>query len=369
MFRRRGAWYLALVVVISMCVVTQVTLSRDRGRHTRHRVQVEELKEFQPIPVVIVTYMRSGSTLTGDILQQDPNSFYMYEPFRNLKNAIDLQKPFFLSDGTSTMLESDNFVEMSREIFSSLLGCEVEKLPLSLLRDSFMNAGIKTEKYLKCLSQTRHWQDNKRHRICNPMLQKFCSQSKILLFKAIRHPLDFFEEYLNKNPSMKIIHLVRDPRATLQSQVLAAKFPVDTFKMAAKEHCDRVIEDIETFNRIKEKHPASIVRIYYEDLAKYPIETARTMYDFIGMDYTEGVMQYILDITSRGLPDGCSICSQRADSQMHINKWRKQMPYERAQLIDNQCSGVYERLGYIPVISELALDTVRYPLLKKQHNT
>ena len=32
--------------------------------------------------VVIVTYMRSGSSLTGDILQQSPDVFYVYEPLQ-----------------------------------------------------------------------------------------------------------------------------------------------------------------------------------------------------------------------------------------------------------------------------------------------
>ena len=32
------------------------------------------------VQILIVAYIRSGSSLTGDILQQDPNSFYVYEP-------------------------------------------------------------------------------------------------------------------------------------------------------------------------------------------------------------------------------------------------------------------------------------------------
>ena len=38
--------------------------------------------------VVIVTYMRSGSSLTGDILQQSPGAFYVYEPLHAIGNMV-----------------------------------------------------------------------------------------------------------------------------------------------------------------------------------------------------------------------------------------------------------------------------------------
>lgn len=43
-----------------------------------------------PTLILVLTYLRSGSTLTGDILQQSPKSFYMYEPLRSYKSNIFL---------------------------------------------------------------------------------------------------------------------------------------------------------------------------------------------------------------------------------------------------------------------------------------
>ena len=36
------------------------------------------------VPVLLVTYMRSGSSWLGDITSQAKNSFYVYEPFQNI---------------------------------------------------------------------------------------------------------------------------------------------------------------------------------------------------------------------------------------------------------------------------------------------
>ena len=37
--------------------------------------------------VILLTYMRSGSSLTGDILQQSPGTFYLYEPLHYLSRS------------------------------------------------------------------------------------------------------------------------------------------------------------------------------------------------------------------------------------------------------------------------------------------
>ena len=38
--------------------------------------------------VIILTYMRSGSSLTGDILQHSPGAFYVFEPLHYLGNFL-----------------------------------------------------------------------------------------------------------------------------------------------------------------------------------------------------------------------------------------------------------------------------------------
>ena len=40
------------------------------------------------VPVVIATYMRSGSSVVGDIVQQARGAFYVYEPMRLYERAF-----------------------------------------------------------------------------------------------------------------------------------------------------------------------------------------------------------------------------------------------------------------------------------------
>lgn len=41
---------------------------------------MESKNSNKPVAVLLATYMRSGSSLTGEILQQSSEAFYMFEP-------------------------------------------------------------------------------------------------------------------------------------------------------------------------------------------------------------------------------------------------------------------------------------------------
>ena len=54
----------------------------------------------QPVSVLILTYMRSGSSLTGDILQHSGGAFYVYEPFRSLGHKDPSSFTLIYANGT-----------------------------------------------------------------------------------------------------------------------------------------------------------------------------------------------------------------------------------------------------------------------------
>ena len=43
-------------------------------------------------PVVVVAYMRSGSSLTGNLIQEDPSTFYVFEPLHDLIRSYQKEK-------------------------------------------------------------------------------------------------------------------------------------------------------------------------------------------------------------------------------------------------------------------------------------
>lgn len=111
----------------------------------------------------------------------------------------------------------------------------------------------------------------------------------------------------------------------------------------------------------RSRYPGRIMRLYYEDLASNPIKTSRSLYDFTGMNFSPTVRDYISGITSTGR-DGCAICSRRANSSEHVEKWRLNLKYSEVKLIDKQCQETYEHYGFLPARSKAELRDLTIPL-------
>ncbi len=50
--------------------------------------EIEKMEVGEPRKIIILSYMRSGSTLTADIIQQHSRVFYVFEPLYSLEKII-----------------------------------------------------------------------------------------------------------------------------------------------------------------------------------------------------------------------------------------------------------------------------------------
>jgi len=66
--------------------------------------------------VVVLTYMRSGSSLTGDILQHTNDTFYVFEPYRSLYTTLK-SKPIQYLNGTVRLVEVTCIATLTRNLF------------------------------------------------------------------------------------------------------------------------------------------------------------------------------------------------------------------------------------------------------------
>jgi hypothetical protein len=201
--------------------------------------------------------------------------------------------------------------------------------------------------------------------MCLHVLKAACQNSKYRVVKTIRVPMQFLQQFTVEFPRMKIIHLIRDPRAMLKSQRQVGNVKWANLSESAQQHCNSVSFDIataETFNR-KQSHTA--LRVQYEDIAGMPLQTAKDMYNFLGAELLPAAERYIYNITSAGLQDNCVICTTRANSTEHMYEWRRHLDYSSVKIIDRQCQAVYDEVGYLAVSSETVLKDMRVSLRRR----
>lgn len=300
--------------------------------------------------VVIVTYMRSGSSLAGDILQQSPGAFYVYEPLRNLGHMVN--KPginITYVNGTIRYWPFDFYYEAAN-IIRNWLVCDILKLTEKSLNDGFLSRGLKSKMYRKCVLQWYQLTKNRTStmRKCAVELQNICQDSPVRVIKTIRMPLKYISYLLDEIPGLKIVHLVRDPRATLKSQ--------GTFGMCSaarggmygctNKFCTRLENDLIEVDSLSKKYPGRLKTVFYEDIASKPIETARKMFHFIGSNFTPKAEEYVFNITLAGNPNNCGICTTRTNSSEHIDSWKTSMRPESQRIIEERCHFVLRHYNY-----------------------
>ena len=53
---------------------------------------------------------------------------------------------------------------------------------------------------------------------CEQMLGEFCKKADFRATKTVRATMDVVETLLERNPNLRVIHLIRDPRAVMVSR-------------------------------------------------------------------------------------------------------------------------------------------------------
>ncbi|XP_050407523.2 carbohydrate sulfotransferase 1 [Patella vulgata] len=310
----------------------------------------EQTNRGPEVNVLLLTYMRSGSTFTADLLQQSREVFYVFEPLTTL-SRYNVIPPFvyipmvtFDQAPIYYLQQMVNFKMLSKRLLNAFLTCKFSQADMATLIQFHLRNSLTTIPFYNC---TRQYKGIFGVFRCLPHLYERCLRSRITITKTIRTRMQTGVEMLQSNPNLKIIHLIRDPRGTLMSEFRFGKFPKQELLSYATTFCKNVTEDLE----IAQTYPDRVKIIRYEDLCDNPFLLSKKLYDYIGMEFTSEIKEYIHSITSAGKEVNCPLCTSRADSKMASKKWRKQITIKDALTIDNVCSNVFDKLGYKPVNS------------------
>lgn len=182
--------------------------------------------------------------------------------------------------------------------------------------------------------------------------------------------------------NLRIVHLVRDPRAVLRSREQTAKalardngivlgtngtwVEADPGLRVVREVCRSHVRIAEAATR---KPPPFLSGRYllvrFEDLARSPLPEIRALYAFAGLSLTPQLEAWIHNIT-HGSGPGARREAFKTTSRDALNvsqAWRHTLPFAKIRRVQELCAGALQLLGYRPVFSEdeqrdLSLDLV-----------
>lgn len=289
--------------------------------------------------VLLITYLRSGSTFTADLIQQASNVFYLYEP---LKPYIRDQHFFTLDSVCHTINGTCRKQKGRQENIDHVLNdlakfynCDLFRVPITYFR--FSNKSSTMLQFDKC----RHY--NTQYK-CLLEFQEKCKKS-IRMIKTIRMNMDVAERLMEEFPSLKVIHLIRDPRGSYQSR-RNGYFLRDQNNLSAitKSNCDTLHSDLKTGFRLHEMYPGRIKTLLYEQVAEAPLKASRSIFRFLGLTEPANFDSWLVNHTRAGYSNGY-YDTVRRNSKTTASLWRKYINLNVVKSYDNSCKEVYDILG------------------------
>ncbi|XP_069809147.1 carbohydrate sulfotransferase 1-like [Dendropsophus ebraccatus] len=318
--------------------------------------------------ILILATARSGSSFLGQLFNQNPDIFYLYEPLYHVQNM------FTNSNGLPT-IDRRSLLGAYRDLLHNLYDCDfhllenyIKPTPKDHVTYSFFRRGA--SKALCTPPVCNQLEDFQQESQCVKKCRKVnltlastaCRSYRTMAIKTIRIPEINHMRTLVEDPrlNLKIIHLVRDPRAVLASRMSTFVDQYRSYNIwnssGRKPHsidlslirnvCIDYSNSLETaFGRpswLKGKY----MLVRYEDLARDPMKKATNIYNFIGLQWKEGLSSWIEENTNATVSPNSSKFATNRKSSETVENWRFQLHLGIVQMVQDICNTTISQLGY-----------------------
>ena len=183
-----------------------------------------------------------------------------------------------------------------------------------------------------------------------PLVEK-CHQSDIVAIKTIRLHMSFVDQLMSRDPDLRVIHVVRDPRGLLESwrrlhpKARIYTSPIQTH-LNAKLICQRMMTDCQIRRQLELKYPRRILLLRYEDLATDTDTVLRKVYNGLlqlpsPSKVVDGVKQQLTASSANG-PMG----TQRSNGAATATNWRNTINSQLLEDITDTCHQLMAELHY-----------------------
>ncbi|XP_078355761.1 carbohydrate sulfotransferase 6-like [Oculina patagonica] len=306
--------------------------------------------------LIILSPGRGGSSFLGAMFDSNPHVMYWFEPFYTVYQEMNLL------NGTK---EPIPYKETCINLIDSFFKCNFSNITkatlLKLSRNIFRYRSQSLTSGLLC--------PGKNNTRCLPfsktLLSKACNSYnytviKILTSRVPNGTIQSIQGLFQQQDryDVKIIHLVRDPRAVVYSMANSVKwieknYSHDDFRSYVSKMCNLIEQNVRTGLL----NPPSWLRnrfkvIRFEDIAVNTINNAHELYRFAGFDWSISVDKWI---SAHNRPpsneqerDAYSLYRNASDV---IDKW-KNAPKDFIRAIEDICGNLMDLLGYEKLIKQ-----------------
>ncbi|GFO37505.1 carbohydrate sulfotransferase 1 [Plakobranchus ocellatus] len=326
--------------------------TRVRERKTKLN-KTKECMPGSPRLVIMLTYGRSGSSLTSDIINEHPDVFFYYEPLHNLAKSFGEQQNEYMQKHKKYLhlTEIAEYNNAAVRMLEKQLTCQYHRLSRYATLNLHAPVYQSTKPLYRCIKNAL---TSKNEESCLLEAQESCEKKSIRFIKTIRFSVLSATLLMEKHPCLKLIYLVRDPRGSYYSKSKMFTSHGSNVTSDAARFCIRLDKDVDNIVKLKERYPERVLMTRFETIASHPIVSAKSLYEFLGMSFNKHYALFVYNKT-HSQTEACY-------------KWREKIPYNYVEEFDNHCSDPFFKLGYLPANSVQDLRNLKKALLFHKDN-
>jgi len=272
-----------------------------------HEIKSNPKKNRVHQNILLLAYARSGSSFTGELLSAGTRAAYYYEPLFSLRpNGTAIENVIMRDPSQSHLVENH---------LGGIFRCSWPIL------QKLNKSGFPTvrKRGMRCRSS-------------NPRV-----------VKTIRLRRAALEPWVHKS-NIKVVHLVRDPRAIINS--VSKRSVWSNLLKNATFQCARMLDDMQLEKSLpKERY----VRVRYEDLVDKTENTLEAIYSHLGLLWTEHIRKVIWSHTHAENVTGTNghgYYNTFRSSNFAHDSWKRKLARSQVSAIEAGCKEFMERAGY-----------------------
>ena len=306
-------------------------------RHLQEPIEIPILygKNTKVNKILILAKSRSGTNFLGDLLAHSDRSFYYHEPFIYLTCIRG-------TTWTKSTVPHEYLISLWKSLFDCRFDIHPEyltniaKVPKNLGQsplgwNSFFNEFTLPEK-----------------KFDPQMIYNVCMQAVTRVIKDPDLDMKVLEKMKEKDEDLKIIHLVRDPRARFSSLYRRGWCVYDCANITII--CKTLKQDLEIYSKLSAANSDKFIQIKYEDLAMNPELITQKLFKKLKLNFTKSLRNWIkLHTSIANEKQNLNPYSTFRNSKESISKWMKKLTWDQVNQIQQECEDVLSQLNYSKV--------------------
>lgn len=202
--------------------------------------------------------------------------------------------------------------------------------------------GTRSEEVLNSFRQYHYCMGNLTEKLsrCLPHFENTCNSSVIRSVKTVRATMESAVALRELDSNLKVIHLVRDPRAVSLSRLKQKSFRgKQSGKDMVKEahlYCNQVSRDVKVRKTVQPISRSSFYQIIYEDFVslKNCTRQSESVYNALNAKVPKSVVEWLEENTE-----------VKKNASQLASAWMKELKYENVYHINKACLDFFNETG------------------------